>query len=390
MIAYFDCFSGISGDMTLAAFIDLGVPLSWLKEKLRNLPVSNFDLSVSSVTRNGIQATKLNVQIENNNAHRDYTHIISLINKSNLPASVVTRSLKIFERIASAESEIHNCPKEKVHFHEVGSMDAIIDIVGTSLCLDYLGIETIYSSSLPMGSGFVECQHGTLPLPAPATVSILQGVPVYGSGLKHELVTPTGAAIISTISESFGAVPDMKICKTGYGAGSMEFDKIPNLLRIITGEQLQTRPHINHDSVLIVETNIDDMNPEIFGYVMDRLFEDGALDVSWQPVFMKKNRPGTRIQVICDKKTKDSVINRILSETTALGIRSYSAERTILDREIIAIDTEFGKMTCKRVIRPDGVVSIVPEYESCKAVALERDIPIKDVYDSIIKFTGKS
>ena len=385
MIAYFDCFSGISGDMTLGAFIDLGVPVKWLKESLCAIPLTGFDLTVSSVVRHGITAKSVHVYSEDNAQSRDYTEIRSLIEKSALSVMVKENSLKIFERLANAESKIHGCPAEKVHFHEVGGIDAIADIVGAALCVEYLGVKRITASSLALGTGFVSCQHGTLPVPAPATLEILKGIPVFGSGITHELVTPTGAAIIATLAESYGPMPDMVIKKTGYGAGKQDIQSKPNLLRIIAGTPQNHQTGCQKETIVMIETCIDDMNPEIFGFVMDRLFEDGALDVYWIPVFMKKNRPGTMMQVLCRKSRKDIIIKRILSETTSSGVRYYNVERAILAREEIIVKTGYGMIKAKRITDPVGSMRIVPEYEACKKIALEKNIPIRVVYDTIAK-----
>ncbi|MDO9565941.1 MAG: nickel pincer cofactor biosynthesis protein LarC [Candidatus Desulfaltia sp.] len=385
MIAYFDCFSGISGDMTLGAFIDLGVPVKWLEESLCAIPLTGFDIAVSSVVRHGITAKSVHVYSEDNAQSRDYTEIRSLIEKSALSVMVKENSLKIFERLANAESKIHGCPAEKVHFHEVGGIDAIADIVGAALCVEYLGIKRITASSLALGTGFVSCRHGTLPVPAPATLEILKGIPVFGSGITHELVTPTGAAIIATLAESYGPMPDMVIKKTGYGAGKQDIQSKPNLLRIIAGTPQNHQTGCQKETIVVIETCIDDMNPEIFGFVMDRLFEDGALDVYWIPVFMKKNRPGTMMQVLCRKSRKDIIIKRILSETTSSGVRYYNVERAILAREEIIVKTGYGRIKAKRITDPAGSMRIVPEYEACKKIALEKNIPIRVVYDTIAK-----
>lgn len=389
MIAYFDCFSGISGDMTLGALIDLGVPVKWLQETLSSIPLSGFNLSVSPLSRNGISAKSVQVNCETDTQHRDYSHIKALIEKSPLSPLVKERSLEVFRRLAEAEAGIHGCSIEKVHFHEVGGIDAIVDIVGTALCLEHLCIDQVIASRIPLGSGFVTCQHGILPVPAPATLALLKGVPVYGSGIQHELVTPTGAAIITTIAESFAKIPEMVIEKTGYGAGKRDFEERPNLLRIIIGSMPETlkdsQKGYMKDTTCVVETCIDDMNPEFFGFIMDRLFEDGALDVYWIPVFMKKNRPGTLVQVLCPKDRMDSVIERILSETSSLGVRYFDANRCMLDREEIFVQTPYGKIQVKRIAELGGGVRIVPEYEVCKKIAIEKNIPIRVVYDKIIR-----
>jgi uncharacterized protein (TIGR00299 family) protein len=385
MLAYFDCFCGISGDMTLGAFIDIGVPLNWLKDSLEKLPLKGFDLSVESISRSGIKAQSVHVISKDNIKSRHYSEIKALVQNSPLSQNVREKSLEIFERLAIAESEIHGQPKEKVHFHELGGIDAIVDIVGTALCLEYLGIEKIVSSRIPLGNGFVSCQHGTLPVPAPATLSILKGIPVYGTEIPHELVTPTGAAIIASIADSFEEIPDIIVEKTGYGAGKRDLKTIPNLLRIIIGTKETLTSDFQKDRVSVVETCIDDMNPEFFGFLMDRLFEEGAIDVYLIPVYMKKNRPGTMIQVLCMENRKKSIINRILSETTSLGVRYYDVQRFKLARENITIKTSYGDVQIKRIKDPNGSVRLVPEYEVCKKIAIERGIPLKIVYDTISK-----
>jgi len=388
MIAYFDCFCGISGDMTLGAFIDIGVPLSWLKDSLTKLPLKDFDLSAESISRSGIKAQSVHVLTKNTSKSRHYAEIKTLVQNSPLSQNVKEKSLEIFERLAIAESEIHGQPKEKVHFHELGGIDAIVDIVGTALCLEYLGIEKVVASKIPLGNGFVSCRHGTLPVPAPATLSILKGTPVYGTEIPYELVTPTGAAIITSLADSFENIPDMIVEKTGYGAGKRDLKTIPNLLRIIIGTSANHMSDYQKDRISVVETCIDDMNPEFFGFVMDRLFEEGALDVYLIPVFMKKNRPGTMLQVLCVEDRKKSIINRILSETTSLGVRYYDVQRTKLVRENITIKTSYGDVQIKRIKDPNGSVQLVPEYEVCKKIALEKEIPLKTVYDTIIKETA--
>ena len=389
MIAYFDCFSGISGDMTLGAFIDLGVPVKWLKENLDRIPLAGFDVSVDTVIRNGITAKSVRVRVENDKKSRDYAQIRSLIKNSPLSGNVKQISHDIFERIADVEAGIHGCPRDKVHFHEVGGIDAIVDIVGTALCINYLGVKKVVSSSIPLGKGFVTCAHGTLPVPAPATIEILKGVPVYGTKIPHELVTPTGAAIIVTLAESYGEMPDMIIEKTGYGAGKRDIESIPNLLRVMTGtvscRETGHRSAHHKDTVVVLETSIDDMNPEVFGFLMDRLFEEGALDVYWIPIFMKKNRPGTMVQVLCRRNRKDVLINCILSETSSLGVRYYDAKRRMLPRESVIMKTAYGEIQVKRIVEASGGVRIVPEYEVCKKIALEKNLPIRMVYDTIIK-----
>jgi hypothetical protein len=377
MIAFFDCFSGISGDMTLGAFVDIGVPVDWLEETLKKNLLTGFDLVVTATSKMGIAAKKIDVIVKDHTP-RDYAAIREMIAASSLNGAVKESSLEMFEKLATAESKIHGCRKDHVHFHEVGGVDAIVDIVGTALCVDYLKLTKIFASKIPTGTGFVNCAHGKLPVPAPATVEILKNIPTYGTDVPFEMVTPTGAVIISTLSESFGKMPDMLVSKIGYGSGARDLDSRPNLLRIFLGN-----PSSVSETVTMIETSIDDMNPEIYGFLMDRLFADGALDVYLVPVFMKKNRPGTLLQVLCHDHKKESLIRRILTETTTLGVRFYDVERRLLDRETVTIETGYGPVSAKKVISPDGCVRIVPEYDVCRTIAARNNIPIRTVYEKI-------
>ena len=389
MKAYFDCFSGISGDMALGALIDLGAPVDWLQNELSRLPLDGFRLAITPLMRNGIRATSVRVEIEDSGHSRDYKKIKSLLEKSPLSDDTKATSLTIFEKLALAEAQIHGCTPDEVHFHEVGGVDAIVDIVGTALCLEKLGIDKVVSSKIPLGSGFVDCRHGKLPVPAPATIEILKGVPVYGGEVASELVTPTGAAIITSLAKSFGPLPPMRVERTGYGAGQRELPDRPNLLRIITGTAAVSSQDVSTDDVTILETCIDDMNPELFGYLMERLFSDGALDVYWIPLHMKKNRPGTMVQVLCEEAVKDRLIQRLLSETTSLGVRFYKATRKILAREQLTIRTSFGEIRVKRVKDADGSERLVPEFDVCREIALKRDLPLRVVYDTIAREAAK-
>jgi uncharacterized protein (TIGR00299 family) protein len=393
MLAYFDCFSGISGDMALGALIDLGVPLKHLEDRLNSIPLTDFDITVTPVHRNGIHAMSVSVGAYDDRTARNFADIRSLIENCPLSERIKSTSLQIFKRLVAAEAHIHSCSTEEVHFHEVGGIDAIVDIVGTAICLDYLGIKSIIASHIPLGKGFVTCSHGKLPIPAPATLDILKGVPVYGTDIPHELVTPTGAAIIVTLAEGFGTMPDMTMTGIGYGAGQRELEAGPNLLRIIVGtgsENATGSPgEIPEDHISILETCIDDMNPELFGYLMDRLFADGALDVYWIPVYMKKNRPGTMLQVLCRPNDKDSLIRRILSETTTLGVRYHESRRRLLWRDRFEVKTTYGDIAVKRIKDLQGNIRIVPEYDVCEKIAREQNIPLRTVYDTITRETGK-
>jgi len=380
MIAYFDCFSGISGDMTLGALIDLGLSADWLEKTLKSqLGMDDFSLKIDRVRHSGIESCYVNVEVRQS-VERDYQSISQMISESRLSFDVKQMSLAMFDRLADAEAKIHGCPKSRVHFHEVGGVDAIVDMVGTALGIDYLGIKNVYASPLPLGSGTVTCSHGTLPVPAPATVALLQGVPVYGSEIPFELVTPTGAAIITTLAENFGPMPDLIVDKAGYGAGKRNIKSRPNLLRILTG----SLPEVNKGSMFIVETCIDDMNPELYGYVVDRIFALGARDVYIVPVFMKKGRPGVLLQVLCDQALRLSVISEILTETSAIGVRYYRVERHVLEREKIVVDTLYGLVYAKRVRTPDGTWRISPEYDSCRQVAESANIALSRIYEAVV------
>ena len=390
MQAYFDCFSGISGDMTLGALIDLGIPVDWLQNELSRLPLSGFQLAVTPVVRNGIRAALASVEIKSSGHSRDYKEIKSLLEDCPLSDAVKSRSLDVFEKLARAEAGIHGCAMEEVHFHEVGGIDALVDIVGTALCLEKLKITKVIASRIPLGSGFVDCQHGKLPVPAPATIEILKDAPIYGTEAACELVTPTGAAIIASLAQSFGALPPMHVKKIGYGAGHRELPDRPNLLRILAGTPADAINGLQADQIIILETAIDDMNPELFGFIMERLYGDGALDVCFIPVHMKKNRPGTLVQVLCTEDGRDRLIQRLLSETTSLGVRYYKAERKLLAREPLTIRTSFGKIQVKRIKDLDGSERLVPEYEVCRKIALKRNLPLRVVYETIAKEAAKS
>jgi uncharacterized protein (TIGR00299 family) protein len=388
-VAYFDCFSGISGDMTLGALVGLGVPVEWLQQELEKLPLDEFSIESRGVNNHGIHATRIEMRFEESHHHRNYRSIQTLIHESPFSTGVKNNSLAIFDRIAEAEAAVHKMPKQEVHFHEVGAMDAIIDIVGACLGLEYLKIDQVSASALPLGSGFVECQHGTLPVPAPATVEILKGVPVYAGPVAQEMVTPTGAAIITALVDGFGPLPLMRMDRIAYGAGSRELEDRPNLLRIILGRPAGEMVDQALEKLVMVECNIDDMNPELFGYLMEKLFEEGALDVFWEPVYMKKNRPGTLVRVLCDPDKRTSVVNRILSETTTLGVRFYEVHRSCIKRKSVRVDTPWGSVEAKQVADTDGGRRIVPEYEACRRIARAHGIALRTVYEEVLNASRK-
>lgn len=382
-LAYFDCFSGISGDMTLGALVHLGVPLQYLQNALAALPLTGFRLTADHVQRNGIEAVHVSVQTAETHHHRTYAHIRNLIESSPLSEGVKSDSLAVFERLAQAESHIHGCAKESVHFHEVGGIDAIVDIVGTCLALSHLGVDAIAASPLPMGGGLINCAHGTLPVPAPAVLELLKGVPVYGGDFQEELVTPTGAAILVGKGAEFGTMPPLRPHRTGYGAGMRERNGTPNLLRIVLGDALESRPADRSERLVLVQCCIDDMNPEIFSYLMETLFTDGALDVYWVPVQMKKNRPGILVNVLCAPERKEAIVERILSESTSLGVRFHDVHRTAVARETIEVPSAFGKIPVKKVTGMNGAVRLVPEFDVCRRIALEKGLPLQRVYETV-------
>jgi len=382
MLAFFDCFSGLSGDMVLGALIHLGVPPDWLETQLKRLPLSGFKLRVSKVFRHGIQAVKADVAVEEEPPPRSYETIRRLLEESTLSDPMRSASLNVFDRFATAESILHGCPKSQVHFHEIGGVDSLVDIVGTCLGMEYLGIRKVAASRISLGTGWVDCAHGRLPVPAPATLEILRGIPVHQTEIPHELTTPTGAALIAALSESFAGMPDMTVEKIGYGAGSRDIKTAPNLLRIVLGRSVPSTEAVE-DRVVVVECTIDDMNPEWFGHVMERLFKDGALDVLWIPVFMKKNRPGTLVQVLCKEAQRRAVLERILTETSSLGVRYAEARRWILPRETVTVMTQYGPIAAKKIRNLDGTPRIVPEYDACRKMALALNLPLSRIYEAV-------
>jgi uncharacterized protein (TIGR00299 family) protein len=383
MHAHFDCFSGISGDMVLGAFVDMGVPIQWLVEQIRSLPIGDIDIVARDVKKQGIGAKQVSVIEKGASPPRNYRDIVSLIEQAELGDSVKALAVDIFSRIADAESLIHRCEKGHVHFHEVGAVDSIVDIVGAALCLDYLEIESASSSPLPLGSGFVDCAHGKLPIPAPATLEILKGLAVFGGGFDGEMVTPTGAGIIASLEPAIGPVPAMEIDCVGYGSGVREHNDIPNLLRVFVGKKIEPQTEWGNQDVCVVQTNIDDMNPEFFGYVMERLFRDGALDVAFTPIMMKKNRPGTNVEVLCPPEKQADITRCLFAETSTIGVRYHLAHRQTLRRTLSMVATRFGQVQVKCSIDTMGQKRYTPEYEGCRKVAIENNEPLKAVYEAV-------
>lgn len=380
-IAYFDCFSGISGDMIIGALLDLGVDFNFLKKELKKLDLKDYELAVKKEERNHLWGKKFVIKIkEKNHQERHLNDIINLINNSRLSSFVKEKSISIFQNLANVEAKIHQTSSDKIHFHEVGAIDAIIDIVGSVIGIENLGIEGIYCSSINLGSGFIKCRHGILPVPAPATVHLLKNFLVYTSKIQFELTTPTGAAIISTLADPFVSYPLFKIKNSGFGIGETKIDDIPNLLRIIIGE---TEKKYQKDSIFIIKTNIDDMNPQIYDYLMEKLFENGALDVYITPIIMKKNRPAQELTILLEKEKQESIIEILFQETTTIGLRIYETERRKLFREIKSVNTNFGKMLVKEIKINEKQTKLIPEYEECKKIAQKKNIPLKEVMKNI-------
>ena len=381
-IAYFDCFSGISGDMILGAFIDLGLDLDTLTGHLSKMKLGGYKIAVSREKRGPISGTRLNIQVkEDKQPHRSMAEIRQIIGESKLPGQVKKTSLAILERLARVEGSLHQQSPEDVHFHEIGALDSIMDMVGACIGLHLLDIKKVVASPLPLGRGFVQCQHGMLPLPAPATLALLEDTPVYDSGQQREMVTPTGAAILTTICSEYGGFPTMSIAKVGYGVGRHPEDHPPNLLRVVLG---QTTVEVVKEKLLMVETSIDDMNPELYGYLMEQLLNAGGLDVNLLPAQMKKNRPGQLLRVLVPEGLRETVLQILFSETTTLGVRIQEVERYSLPRHTIRVQTPFGNLPVKVAANPQGNYVFAPEYDACQRAARKHQVPLRQIYDEAV------
>ena len=380
-IAYFDCFSGISGDMILGAFLDAGLDFELFQSELNKLNLPNYELKQQKVSKQNLSATKFDViDLEKKN-YRHLKDLNRIVEESGFDEKLKTRAKEIFLKIADAEAKIHNQSIEQVHFHEISGVDTIIDVVGALVGLKLLNIEKIQSSKLNTGSGFVEFSHGKWPVPAPATAEILKGVPVYATDCKAELVTPTGAAIICTIADAFGDLPEMTTESIGYGAGSQDLEH-PNVLRVFIGER-KTQAAIEQDTVSILETNIDDMNPQFYDNILEELLQNGALDVYLTNVSMKKNRPGIQLTVLTRPEDEDKFAQFIFRNTTSIGVRIRQEKRKKLNRTIEEVDTKFGKVKFKISSLNGEVLNRTPEYEDCKRISKKQNIPLKAIYKEI-------
>jgi pyridinium-3,5-bisthiocarboxylic acid mononucleotide nickel chelatase len=385
-IAYGDLIGGISGDMFVGAMLDLGLSLNKLKSELKKIPTLKYRLQVAKKTIHSIGATRFHVICPAQEAGRSWKQIQILINRSSLPAAVKETGIKIFARLAEAEGKIHRIAPEKVHFHEIGATDSIIDIMAAAAGAHELGIDAFHFSRIPLGRGLTRALHGPLPVPGPATLELLKGLPVQGIDLDGETVTPTGAAILSTLGKSFGAQPSMTMEKIGYGAGQRDFPNRPNLFRLVIG--IDAAPW-SQEEMLVIETNIDDMNPEFYDYVFDRLLAAGARDVFLSPIQMKKNRPGTLLRAIAEPKDREALARIILSETSTIGVRYYPVGRIILKRISEKLKTRHGTIRVKVVEEPNGTRRVTPEYDDLKRIAAAKKIPLKLLYDELVRSRKK-
>jgi pyridinium-3,5-bisthiocarboxylic acid mononucleotide nickel chelatase len=378
-LAYFDCFSGISGDMTLGALVDAGCAVEQLRAQLRGLQVPGWELTAEKVWKNGMAATYVKVVTEDQSKHRSLSAILEILEKSQLGSGVRERAGAIFRKLGEAEARVHDAPLEKMHFHEVGAVDAIVDIVGACVGFQALGIEKFACSPLNVGGGTAKMAHGVLPVPAPATANLLQGKPTYSNGVQKELVTPTGAAIVATLCDSFGPQPAMSVSAIGYGAGTADLEGQPNVVRIMVGEAAEKSVAGFDEEIAVVEANLDDMNPQIYGYFLEKALEAGALDVYTTPVQMKKNRPGALLTVLCRPQDTNPLMTLIFAETTTFGVRTYRAQRRVLPREWVNVGTEFGEVRIK-VSRVNGrILHVAPEFEDCRKLAVEKNVPLQRV-----------
>ena len=387
--AYFDCYSGISGDMILGALVDLGVSPGKIRKALKTLDLNGYKLQTSKVQRGLIAGTKAHVKIEKvSHSHhraRKYSDIKKLLANSDLSSTSKKNAMEVFRRIAEVEAAVHKTTIEKIHFHEVGAVDSIVDIVGGVVAIESLKLDRIYSSPLNVGEGFVECAHGYLPVPAPATLKLLKGIPTFSSGIKRELTTPTGAAMIGFYADQFGSLPAMTIIDDGYGAGDHIIPTMPNMLRVILGAVDEE----SDEDLVLIETNIDDMNPELYEAAMDSLFKAGALDVYLSPIIMKKSRPASKISVLSTERSRDIMTQVLLQETSSFGVRYYKVARTVLEREIKTVKTSYGPIKIK-IGKLNGItLQASPEYEDCKKTSKIKKVPVKNIYDEAYSLAKK-
>ncbi len=380
---YLDCFSGASGDMIIGALLDTGMgDISYLKEELNKVGIEDYSIDVKKVTRGGISGTKFTVMDEGvTQPMRTLPDLLKLVQESDLSEWVKEKAGDIFTNLAKAEAKVHDIHMDKVHFHEVGAVDTLVDVLGSLILMEKMGVEGISASKVHTGIGFIDCEHGTLPVPAPATLELLKGVPVYSSGVESELVTPTGAALLKTLSSSFGDMPDGEVVSVGYGAGYKELDQ-PNLLRAVWLKKIKNSMM---PKITVLETNIDDMNPEVYSYLFEKLFEAGALDVALTPIYMKKNRPASKLTVLCNSEITDSLLDILLKETSTFGVRILEGNRICLEREIVEVETRYGALKVKVGSRDGKPMTISPEYDHCAEIARKEGVALREVYRAAIR-----
>src|ERR1051326_2617173 len=402
---YFDCFSGISGDMTIGALLDLGLDFEYLKAELNKLPVEGYDLRASRVLRSNVSATKFDVVMEgedhkqghqghqhygyghdpahphgkHSHFHRKASEILSMVQTSSLSTGAKRFAVTIFTKLSLSEGKVHNIPPEEVEFHEVGAVDSIVDTVGTAIGFDALGIERFLCSAINIGSGFIHCQHGIMPVPAPATADLLKEATIYQKYAQTELVTPTGAAILAAVVDRFGPLESFAADRIGYGAGTKQFSDFPNCLRLMLGDEKAVASEPSPGDVIVIEANLDDMTPQNFGYVTDELLAAGALDVFTVPIQMKKGRPGHLLQVLAAREVSDALLKIIFRETTTIGIRQHAVDRTTLEREFVEVETDYGKIKIKVSKLEGEIVNAAPEYEDCARIAREKGMALKQI-----------
>lgn len=388
-IAYFDCIAGISGDMALAALIDAGADFDELRLHLAKLPLEPFDLDVEETDQHGLRATRVTVRASSAGVIRTYASIRALLDAADLPPEALRLAQRIFRGLAEAEARVHRKEVDNVTFHEVGAVDSIVDIAGTALALSMLGIERVFASAVPTGLGMTKTEHGVMPIPGPAVVELLRGAPMYSKGVAAELTTPTGAAILAATVEGFGELPPMRIESVGYGAGTHRLD-FPNVLRILVGPAESAVASTGNESEqLMLETNVDDLNPELYEYVLERVFAAGAQDAWLVPIVMKKGRPAVTIRVLCAPDREAEMRQIIFRETGTLGIRSAAVSKTTLDRDTVKVETTHGAVAVKIGVLDGRVVTVAPEYEDCARVAREAGVPVKDVYEEAVRLARR-
>jgi uncharacterized protein (TIGR00299 family) protein len=382
-IAYFDCFAGASGDMILGAMLDAGLALGHLKQELAKLGLTHYDIDRTDVVKNGISGSRAVVNVvqdHHRHHHRHLADITAIIESSALDPAIKEKSIRIFNRLAAAEAKVHQTTVDRIHFHEVGAMDAIIDVVGAVIGLNALQIDAIVCSPLHVGCGTVDCAHGTLPVPAPATAELVRGKPIYSTGVQGELLTPTGAAILTTLAGEFGPLPAMTVDRIGQGAGTAE-RSIANMLRLFIGSASSVDGAFQREQTATIETTIDDMNPQLYDHFMENVLNMGALDIFFTSVQMKKNRPGTLVTILCRPEMVPTLADFLFRETTTIGLRWHLDNRYTLQRDFITVKTRFGEITCKTVFLKDALINVTPEYDDCKRAAMKQHVPLKTVME---------